>query len=258
MSTATLTLEERLAKEAVDTALELLKADNKDRVRSVFRHEDGSITAVIYQEYDQEYADPRDHDGNVSHLIDTGRDYVALDTDEVGIDEARKRFDHYDLSEVGIRRNYPGADGSYWGARLLLGGRSSHRADYMVRRWLSIYRPEVVHYDDWSVHGSSQGSWRSGYGYVLAEDVERTGITVTAKEAFDEEVRVYQLYFEGSVFEACNLSLGDPEITYGAEGAYISGYVVDEDWCGGFLAFAKDSEIATQMSTSPVSEEITA
>lgn len=255
MSTATLTLEERLAEEAVDTALELLKADNKDRVRSVFRHEDGSVTAVIYQEFDQEMADPRDHDGNVSHLIDNGRDYVALDTDEVGIDDARQRFDHYDLTEVGIRRNYPGADGSYWGARLLVGGRSTHRADYMVRRWLSIYHPEVVHYDDWSVHGSSQSDWRSGYGYVLAEDLERTGIAITAKEAFDQEVRVYQLYFEGSVFEACNLSLGDPIITYGDEGAYVSGYEVDEECCGGFLGYDKDSDIAATFTDSPIIEE---
>lgn len=229
-------------------------AHGEDFLDSAFRHEDGSITYVLYQRYDQEFANPREDDGNVTNLVQDRNDrMVSLDDPDDGIKEARDRFDDYDRSEVGARKLYPGSDLDefYWGRHVLLQARSKHDAESMVRRYISICRPDIAHYQhQWQVTGSSQSDWAGGWGFILTEDMDQ--VTCTAQEAWDQEVDVYGQYFAGEVYEACHVVLGDPIVALGEQGAHITGWDTTEDWCGGFLAYKDTKEIAMQMTSSPI------
>lgn len=230
-----------------------------------FVHEDGSHTFIVY-DVDPEHANPRtEDDSNVARLVLD--DYCAsrwraLNEPDAGIAQAVAHFDGYGRH---------GTTAPTWG----IGETSRRDSEYMVRRYLSIFRPDVAHYDEWQVNGSSQSDWQGGYGYVLAEDAERIAVVPdpkythdynrahprsrrfreVAKEAFDQEVKVYGLYFAGEVFSGIHVKRGKPIVTYGEQGAYVDGYEADEESVGGFLGYDNLRDICGEFTASPVVEE---
>jgi hypothetical protein len=237
------TLEDRLATEALDAAVEMHE-DGWPHVKTL-RHEDGSVTVVKAEEYIESWMSPRvDVDGNVANLVQCHSDYIDLDEPDSGIQEARERWGDGD-----------GHARIAWNGRVL---RLS--CDEMVRRYLSIFRPDVAYYEPrWEVTGTSQGDWQWGWGYVLTADfIEGCDRRLlpheveAAKQAFDAEVKVYGMYFAGEVYYGVHLSAGEPIVAYGDHGAYVASYHVEEDACGGFLGYDDLADVAWQFTSSPV------
>lgn len=207
---------ERLDAELRTAALEWrigVEEADRNHVRTL-RHEDGSVTLIMWDE-DGEYANPRNNDGNVATLIQTNSRCSDIDDDDAGLGEARERFD-----------------------------------DAMMRRYLTMFRPDIAYYADYWSAGDSYG-----WGYVTRDAMREAGLSanpVDAQEAFDQEVSLYRQWAEGEVYGAIHLTVGAPVVRYGAEGAYVDGYDVEEDSCWGFLGYDDLADIATQFTDSPV------
>lgn len=233
-----MTYDERLREEALDRAVEA-RESHWTHVDTL-RHEDGSVTVIQVEEYIEEWMSPREADGNVSKLVMQHRDYRDLDEEDEGIEEARDR----------------------WGEESPL-----------VERYVRMFRPDIAHYEPrWTVSGASQGDWAYGYGYVLTADAERIAVVPEprfthdynrahprsrrfreyAREAFEEELAVYGAYFAGEVYFATHLTLGEPIVRFGEQGAYVAGYEVEEESVGGFLGYDSNESIAAQLTGSPV------
>ena len=78
--------------------------------------------------------------------------------------------------------------------------------------------------------------------------------TTTPEEAFKQEVDLYNQWASGEVYGAYHVSVGEPIVVLGEEGAYIDGYKEDEDSCWGFLGYDDRKEIAQHFTDSPVTE----
>ena len=168
-----------------------------------YRHVDGSITYIV-PDNDSEHANPRKNDGNVSTLIQTNSRCIDIDDDVAGLREAHRYFN---------------------------GGRN----DVMMRRYLAMFRPDILHYEEhWSAGDSS------GWGYVTRESWERWmgkdyAGDVTPEQAFDQEVDVYRQWADGEVYGSIHVAKGKP----------------DEE-CWGHLAYDDHKDIAKQYG--PVTE----
>lgn len=167
-----------------------------------YRHLDGSISYIVPDE-DGEHVNPRNNDGNVSTLIQVNHRCIDIDHDDEGLREAHERFTE---------------DGAL----------------DLMRRYLAIYRPDILHYDDnWSAGDSH------GWGYVTRESWERwmgadySG-DVTPEQAFDQEVDVYRQWANGEVYGCVHVTKQDD----------------DSVW--GFLAYDDHKDIAKQFTESPI------
>lgn len=262
------TIDRQLAEKSMEEHLDL-EVDPEKTVATLM-HEDGSVTVIEYGDYDDSvHSNPREFDGNVAHLVATRPTgwphYIDLDEHDEGIKGARAQYEDYDSTETGVRNTYSSSkplEELFWGRHALLQGRSKHNCEYMVRRYLSICRPDVVHYDhDWQVDGTSQSDWRGGYGYVLAEDAERESekdgprLTAWAKDAYEQELKVYGQWFAGEVYYARHFTIGKPIVIYGEHGAYVDSYEIDEDSCGGMLGYESNAAMAATFTDSPVVDE---
>jgi hypothetical protein len=242
-------------------------SDFRDYVYDAYRHEDGSITYIL-SDSDNEHANPREEGETTACLVSENRDYLPLDDADDGIFEARKRFEDYDLTEVGLRKQY-GSDLAtfYWGRHALLQGRSKHNAEYMVRRYISICRPDIAHYEhSWSASGTSQGDYRAGWGYVTREALAEAGYSMNperplsgtykmrAATIFEGELKAYQQYFAGEVFGAVHVTVGEPIVKIWDHGAYIDGWTTEEESVWGFLGYDDHKSIAREMTNSPITE----
>lgn len=143
-------------------------------------------TIRILPDDDGEYANPRDDDGNVATLIQVADRYLDIDRDDAGLGEARDHFWDYG------RRRYSSPK---------FPGRShTHDRDDMVRRYIGMFRPDILFYEDsWSA-GESYG-----WGYVTREDWDRWmgedyDGEVTPQQAFAQEVEQYRMWAEGEVY----------------------------------------------------------
>lgn len=213
-----------------------------DRLRTLV-HADESRTFIFHDD-DPCGVNPRDYDGNVATLINESRDYIDLDSDWAGLSEARERWDELDETSPyfeSTRRR-----------QVMLGGAS--RED-MVKRYIAIFRPDIAHYEDrWEVSGNCQGDWQYGWGYVMTEDMEKWGVTCSAEEAFEAEVKVYGLYFAGEVYGGIHVYKGDPIFEADFTGDELVGHEDEEDSCWGFLGYDNFEDIAANFTGSPVVE----
>lgn len=206
-----------------------------------YRHEDGSITYIVFDD-DSEHANPRNNDGNVATLIQCNDRCIDLDRDSGGyIDEARDRWRWTDYASM------PG--GTFSDRAVKKAGRQT-----MVERYLAMFQPEVLHFEDYWSAGDCYG-WgfvtREAWVKWMGEDYDGP---VTPKEAFDSEVRVFGLWATGEVYGAVHVSVGEPIVVYGDHGAYVDGYKTEEESCWGFLGYDGNQQIAEQMTESPVTE----
>lgn len=242
-----------LAKDAYAARLRELREHTEDHVPvREFVHEDGSHTFIVY-DFDAEHANPRDDDENLARLVlddYSRRNWRGLDDPDPGIAEAVNHFAGYGR----YRTTAP-----TWG----VGSKSRRDSEYMIRRYLSIFRPDVAHYDEWQVNGSTQSNWQGGYGYVMVEDFipgRQGGLLpherAAAKIAFDAEVKLYGQYFAGEVYGGYHVRRGAEIVTFGEQGAYVDGYEADEDAVWGFLGYNEPKEIAAEFTDSPIVEEV--
>lgn len=172
-------------------------------VIDAYRHVDGSITYIV-QDPDGQSANPRMNDGNIATLIQTNTRCVMIDDDDAGLREAH---DYYN------------------------GGRN----DAMMRRYLAIYRPDIVHYDDhWSAGDSSGWGYVTRESWVAAMGEDYVG-DVTPKQAFDQEVDVYRQWADDEVYGSIHVTKGKPD-----------------ESCWGHLGYDDHKDIAEQYG--PVSE----
>lgn len=185
-----------------------LGADIEGFLSDAYRHEDGSITYVFAEKH-PDAESPRTYDGNVATLINTNSRTIDVDEDDLGIADARSHFN---------------------------GGRN----EVMLRRWLSIYHPEVIYYAD---HWSAGDSY--GWGYVtrdawvraMGEDYDLDG-TVTPETAFDAEVKVYGQWANNEI--------------YGS--AHVAKRGAEPDFVYGHLGYDDHRDIAAYHSDSPILE----
>jgi len=253
-----------------------------------FRHEDGSYTVLTYEQYTGDY-DPR-HDGETyAHLVSESRDYNPLDDADEGIEAMRKAaevlkdmryltddwsFVHEETDEheqflVRIRTStgynvWLDLDDEYE-ARVVEAYFIHKNDEGAVRRYIDQARPEVLHYvHEWSVTGSSQGDWREGWAYVLAEDVQRAGFYCdgprdaqdAAKKLYEGEMKEYAAYFAGEVYRATHVYVVGPEWEIGEHGGYYTGEILGAtDTVGGFIAYDDLKDICAQFTDSPVVDE---
>lgn len=178
--------------------------DMAKHLRDAYRHEDGSITYVCYDPCPGDTESPRTYDGTVTTLVQVNSRCIKVDDDDAGLTEARDRF-----------------------------------TEPMMRRYLAMFRPDIVHYEDHWVAGDSYG-----WGYITRENWEEamgdhvnTG-DVTPEKAFDAEVEVYGLWANGEV--------------------YASGHVArrgdDADMVFGHLGYDDSEAIAAYHTDSPILE----
>lgn len=242
------------------TSVEVRPEVKFDRGRNglvdAYRHEDGSITYVVYDDgYDTE--SPRSYDGNVATLIQENDRCLDCDDDDAGLRQARDRFSGYGCY---------GTTAPTWGR----GERSPHYREYMMRRYLAMFRPDILHYVDW--WGAGRESY--GWGYITREAWEKQMYperpsaetpeavdawlnyepSVTPKEVFDQEVELYRQWAEGEVYGGIHVSVGKPIVQYGPEGAYVDEYEEEEDSCWGFLGYDDHKEICWHFTDSPITE----
>lgn len=228
-------------------------------VYDAFRHEDGSITYIVLDE-DGEHANPRQDDGNLCVFVQENDRFLQPDNPEdvdARLKEARDRFDRFGRRGTTYRG---------WGK-----GRRTHDREDMVQRYIAIFRPDILHYEDWCSIG------RDGYGWgylpksvwdehmlpTLADDatdeqkqawLDYTP-SITPAEAFKSELDLYEQWCcNGEVYGGIHVSVGKPIVEYGEHGAYVSGYDTDEDSCWGFLGYDDHKEIAEQFTDSPITE----
>ena len=231
-------------------------------VCDAYRHEDGSITYIVY-DFDGEHANPRENDGNVATLIQENDHYIAIDEDHAGLKEARERFDCYG-------RHGTSAHGYAHGTKVALD------REAMMRRYIAIFRPDILYYRDRWGEGDSYGwgyvdveTWRKWmypekpYMTENATPEEQASAaeyyltyepSCTPEEAFNQEVDVYGQWARGEVYGAHHVSVGEPIVTYGDQGAYVDAYKEDEESCWGFLGYDEHKDIAAQFTDSPITE----
>ena len=239
----TSTIENTLATDALEAYIADLESDGEHA--ETFRHEDGSVTVVSHDPWGWDMDSPRDFDGNVATLVMEHRDYLDLDDDHAGLSEARDRWRWTEWPSM-------------------VGGTRSDRAvkacgrEKMMRRYLAMFRPDIVHYvDRWEVSGYSQSDWAYGWGYVTAEAMAATGLNdqavPEAVRMFEQEVRVYEAHFRGDYYRVNRPYVGAPIVTYGEHGAYVTGYVIEDDEaCGGYLVLDFNYRELAGMAGSPV------
>jgi hypothetical protein len=194
--------------------------DDYPHLDDAYRHEDGSITYVCTQ-LDSEHANPREDDCNLTTLIQRNDHCIAVDTDHL-LNDAAERWWH---------------------------------DDPRMKRYIAMFRPDIVHYES---HWSAGDSY--GWGYITLEawqenmfpappgkDATPDAVehflsyvpTITPQEVFDAEVKVYGQWCNGEVYYAINVH---PDGT--------------EESCGGFLGYDDHKDIADQVAGSPVTETL--
>lgn len=211
----TLTLSTPVEADICEFTLEF-EPGQHEHLTDAFRHADGSITYIEHDD-DPEFCNPRDGYDNIATLIQENNRCVDLNTDDAGLREAHE----------------------HW----------CDRGEGMMRRYLAIYRPDILHYESRWYAGDSYG-----WGYVTKADwdkhmlPERPGGTdakqmldwleyappQTPEEEFDQEVRLYGRWCDGEVYYAHHVH---PDGT--------------EENCGGFLAM-EPRAIAAEMTNSPI------
>jgi hypothetical protein len=186
-----------------------------------YRHEDGSITYIVLDE-DGEHANPRDNAGNVVTLVQRNDRCMDLDEPEDRLAEAR--------------------------------GRWAHRKDtrHLVERYVAMFRPDILLYEEYWEASNSYG-----WAYVTADawdkammpaDFTPTSEWLTkwldedgthVRAAFDIELSLFRQWANGEVYGAINVHPTDKD-----------------DECWGFLGYDDHREIAAQVCSSPITEEL--
>lgn len=157
----------------------VLGHDSEGSLSDAYRHEDGSIT-YVFGEVNPDADSPRTYAGNVATLIQTNTRCIDVDEDDAGLAEAYDRFTHAEM-----------------------------------RRYLAMFRPDIVHFDErWSAGDSY------GWGYVTRDAMHEAGLSadpVTAQEAFDQEVKVYGQWANNEIYGSAHVAKrGDePDFVYG-------------------------------------------
>lgn len=175
-----------------------------------YRHEDGSITYITGDPMPGDTESPRTYHGNVATLIQTNTRCIEVDDDDAGLTEACERW---------VWAGNPDRDG-------------------YLKRYLAIFRPDILHFDP---HWSAGDSY--GWGYVTRESWEQAmgedyDGEVTPEQAFDQEVRVYGQWANGEVYVSCHVAKRNSE----------------PEFCHGHLGYDDHRDIAAQYTDSPILE----
>jgi hypothetical protein len=159
----------------------VLGHDAEGYLSDAYRHENGSIT-YVFGEVNPDADSPRTYAGNVATLINTNTRTIDVDEDDAGLAEAYDRFTHAEM-----------------------------------RRYLAMFRSDIVHFDE---HWSAGDSY--GWGYVTRESwVAAMGEDydgdITPEKAFDQEVKVYDLWARGEIYGSAHVAKRgeEPDFVYG-------------------------------------------
>lgn len=189
----------------------VLGHDAEGYLSDAYRHEDGSITYVFGEKY-PDMDSPRTFAGNVATMINRNNRTIDVDEDDEGLAEAHQRFEIYNERSD---KDWSGPE--FMMRHIRLAVRSTYDREAMVRRYLSIFRPDVLYYTE---HWSAGDSY--GWGYVTREDwVEAMGEDydgdLTPEQAFDQEVKVYGQWANGEIYGSAHVAKrGDePDFVYG-------------------------------------------
>lgn len=240
-------------------------SDFNQHMTDAYRHADGSITYIVQDPEPSDMESPREDDGNIATLIQTNRDYLTLDEDEAGLREAHDRWYWLDVGKPYVGISCMGLAGRCPCRNCRDEFSNAERAvqrrygrEEMVRRYIAMFRPDVLYYTD-SWDAASYGDGSRGWGYVTREDWEQAMGTdydgdLTPEKAFDQEVDLYRQWAGGEIYGGCHVTVGDPIVKTWDHGAYIDGYTSNEDWCWGFLGYANNKDIAGNFTDSPITE----
>lgn len=231
---------------------ELEGRENHERT---YRHEDGSVTVILWETDPFDHESPRDWDGNVATLISTSRDYGDLDDDIAGLSGARERWEWLGTFYYSSRgQRFPSAPSV---TKRALTRRYDREA--IMARYVAMFRPDIAYYcDSWQVVGHSQSDWQGGWGYVTTGVLEAYGMsTAQASVAFTDELKVYEQHFRGEYPYAVHLSPKAPDlisetVDYACDPVQVYGDDYDEDAVYGFLGYDDPADIAADFTTSPV------
>jgi hypothetical protein len=159
----------------------VLGADTEGYLSDAYRHEDGSITYVFAEKH-PEADSPRSYDGNVATLIQRNTRCLDIDGDQADLSEAYERFTHA-----------------------------------LMRRYVAMFRPDILHYEE---HWSAGDSY--GWGYVTKEAWERAmgkyyDGDVTPEQAFDQEVKIYGQWANNEIYGSAHVAKrgAEPDFVYG-------------------------------------------
>lgn len=215
--------------------------DNYTLLVKAFRHQDGSITYIVHDD-DCGDANPRNFDGNVATLIQKNTICIDVDDDEAGLQEAYDRFSGYGCHDTSAPT---------WGR----GVKSRYDREHMMRRYIAMFRPDILYYQDYWSAGEDSYGW----GYITKANWEKHMLpptpdpanaealqqwleyapSMTPEDVFRGEVDLYGLWASGDVYGAIHVR---PNGT--------------EDACWGFLGYDSLADIAMQMTSSPIIEEL--
>lgn len=214
-------------------------AELDDGLSFVFVHEDGSVTAVVY-DMDPEHADPRDMD-NLGIMLAPHRRYNLGDHEHPLVEEIVRYLD----------------DGTRWS---------------VIARWLRIFHGTTTiiplglidhsglsMYAGGGAHWCDPGGWDSGtVGFIFdtAETRERTGVAPeNVEKGLLSEVSVYDSYLRGEVYGVIHLTPTGEVVETDVDGSTVLGLTYEEDSCWGFLGYDSPRDLA-ESEYGPVKGEV--
>jgi hypothetical protein len=226
-----------------------------------YRHENGAITYIV-ADIDSSDVNPRNDDGNIATLIQKNTRCIEIDEDEAGLSEARDKWNWTD--DASFFTYMPKFHDTPVNRALWQVGREA-----LIERYITIFRPDIKHYVDYWSAGDSYGwgyvtkaAWDEAMYRKPPEDATDAELlawvdeepSCTPEEVFKSEVDIYRQWADGEVYGAFHVSVGKPIVEYGEHGAYVDEYDTEEDSCWGFLGYDDHKDIASNFTSSPVTE----
>lgn len=187
-----------------------------------YTHEDGTRSFLLY---DDSPWSPSDWD-NLATVVQFSSRNLTMDNDDEGLREAWNHFDIYDETQVRGRYAAP----EFLLVRWERAVRSRYTREDMMRRYLSIFRPEVLAFREWSHHAGGHG-----IAYVTEERRAMMGTPPDRVQAvMDAEVRTWMDYFNGEVYGVVAVTPTKDVIIADVTGSRVIGKAYTEDSCWGY------------------------
>lgn len=186
-------------------------------------HENGARSFLLY---DESPMSPGDWD-NLAIVVQMESRYIDMDSDDEGLVTPWNHFDVYD--ETSVRGRYAAPE--FLLRRWERAANSRYTREDMMRRYLSIFRPEVLAFREWSHHQGGRG-----IAYVTEQRRAEMGTPLDrVQEVMDAEVQTWEDYFSGEVYGVVALTPTGEAVITDVEGSQVIGQTYEEDACWGYF-----------------------